>query len=156
MREKNDYGVALLACALLDKVLHLAINHALPNRSVGEKLFEERAPLNSLNAKITMAHALGLYGSKTRRNLDALRNIRNFFAHQMSPLSFETAEIKEACMQLVELPIYPGLFMTPLSFNTPRDRYTSAAICISFTVFMNMFGILWEGESGESRPVALP
>jgi hypothetical protein len=56
--------------------------------------------LSSLARKISMARALGIYGTKMRSDLNWIRHIRNAFAHSKIHLEFATKEIADACDQL--------------------------------------------------------
>lgn len=140
----------------MDNCLAVAIRAALPNKIAAERLFEDRSPLNSFSAKIAMAHALGLYGNETRRNLDILREIRNIFAHDVTLLTFESPGIAQACQEL-RIPEAPKHVPAPrLRTNTARDRYIVTGISTVLWVFMNSIGAQWEGEPQEIRPVPLP
>jgi hypothetical protein len=158
-REKNDRVTAISLCGLLDGCLKCAIWSALPNKAVALRLFEDRALLESFGAKITMGHALGLYGNQTRRNLDILREIRNLFAHDITPLAFVTPEIAQACRELTIPPARKDLRIADLGSDTPRDRYVFTALITAFWIFWNSLGgpgPHWEGEPGEIEVIPLP
>ena len=61
-----------------------------------DRLFIGTAPLSSFSAKINMAHALGLVGSKAKHDLDTIREIRNAFAHAKVSVNFDTLAIANA------------------------------------------------------------
>jgi hypothetical protein len=155
-RQKNGRGAALLACALLDRCLSLAIYSALPNKSQAENLLEDHGLLGTFSAKISLGHALGLFGNQTRRNLDIIREMRNLFAHDTTQLSFSTPEITQACRELVLPTPHPMLPKNLIRSETPRDHYVSTTIVIGGSLFMNCFGSLYEGEPGEVQAVVLP
>lgn len=155
-KQKSDRGAALIACSFLDSCLTWAILSALPNQKAALKLFEDREALRSLSAKISMAYALNLYGTQTHRNLNILREIRNFFAHEMAPLNFKTPEIAQACGELI---VPDPHFIVPvgsLKTTTAREQYLSTALAIGATVLMNITGTWWEGEAEERKPTPLP
>jgi hypothetical protein len=160
-REKNDRVIAISVCGFLDYCLKGAILHVLPNATAAWTLFEDRGLLESFGAKITMGHALDLYGKQTRRNLDILRQVRNLFAHDISQLTFATPEIAHACRELVIPPVAPrwrGVIDLP-SDPSPRDRYVSTALATGWALTMKLFfgpGPIWEGEPGEVKDVSLP
>ncbi|MGH8770371.1 MAG: MltR family transcriptional regulator, partial [Burkholderiales bacterium] len=56
-------------------------------------LFEGLGPLNSLSAKIRIAHAFGLLPPDICADVDVIRKIRNEFAHAHQPLSFDSPKI---------------------------------------------------------------
>ena len=159
-REKNDRVTAISLCGFLDNCLKCAILHALPNETVAWTLFEDRGLLESFGAKITMGHALGLYGKQTRRNLDILRQVRNLFAHDISQLTFATPEIAHACKELIIPPVREGAPVPDLHSDlSPRDRYVSTALATGWALAMKLFfgpGPYWEGEAGEIKSISLP
>jgi hypothetical protein len=158
-REKNDRVTAISLCAFLDNCLKCGILRALPNETVGWTLFDDRGVLESFGAKITMGHALGLYGKQTRRNLDILRQVRNLFAHGMSQLTFATPEIANACRELAVPPEREDFRVAHLgSAPSPRDLYVFTALETAWWMFMNSMGPgpHWEGEPGEIKVIPLP
>jgi hypothetical protein len=50
----------------------------------------------------------------------------------------------------------PSFFRVPPDFSTSRNSYIWTTMSISFTSFMNTFGVLWEGEPEEIKPLQLP
>lgn len=99
--EKNDRGAAVLEAATVENSLQWAIirTFAIPLERQKE-LFRHDGPLGSFSDKIRIAHALNIFGTATRSNLDIIRTLRNTFAHSMIALSFDTPEIAEACRLL--------------------------------------------------------
>lgn len=154
--EKNDRGAAMLVCGFLDQCLKIAIVRTLPNNAAAMRLFEDRGVLFDFSAKIAMAHALGLYGDQTRRNMDILRSVRNLFAHSIHALSFQTPEIEEAC-NILTLPDLQTLILKgTFKFDTPREKYVSTGFALSQRLFFNSLGVLNAGEEYEIRPVPMP
>lgn len=62
-----------------------------------DRLFSSYGPLGSFSAKITLSHALGLFGQRTRHDLDNLKAIRNAFAHTNLDIDFDTPEVAALC-----------------------------------------------------------
>ena len=60
-------------------------------------LFAGNGPLATLSAKARVAYALGAFDRETRHDIDAIREIRNAFAHARMSLSFDTPEIAQMC-----------------------------------------------------------
>ena len=83
----------------LEEVLQVSIARRLEplNETEAKELFRHNGPIATLSAKIAMGRALGIYGRKTRKDLDRVREIRNAFAHSSSDLSFDTPEVSAAC-----------------------------------------------------------
>lgn len=155
-QEKNDRGAAMLICGFLDQCLMLAIVRQLPNQTAAMKLFEDRAALHNFSDKINMAHAMGLYGEQTRRNLDILRTVRNLFAHSTRALSFKTPEVAQACDMLVPPSRHGVLRNTELKFTTGREKYITTGFAVAQRLFVNSLGTLNAGDGDEIRPVPLP
>ena len=102
-----------------------------------------------------MAHAVGLYGDGTRRNLDILRTVRNLFAHSVVALNFQTPEVAQACDMLTS-PALSGPFLKGgFKFDTARERYLSTGLAVSQSLVINSLGTLNAGEVDEMRPVPL-
>jgi hypothetical protein len=58
---------------------------------------EREGIIGSFYSRMHVGYALGVFGPKTLRDLDAIRSIRNAFAHSHHDLSFETEAIKDLC-----------------------------------------------------------
>src|ERR1019366_4248750 len=116
-------AAAILAATLLEDILLLSLLSAMRPLSQEEedRLFVGLAPLSSFSAKIQLGYAIKIYGSKTRHDLDTIREIRNAFAHVVTSISFDTTEISDRCtgFHCLKPPSEaPGL--------TSRQRFTLA------------------------------
>ena len=100
----TDDTVALSACSLLDHALRDAIASKFVELTSAElnELFSEAngGALATLTSKIRLAYALGLFGPKTKSDLNILRIVRNAIAHAVPRPSFDTAEIEVECRRL--------------------------------------------------------
>jgi hypothetical protein len=116
-------AAALILAAMIDNFLELAIITKFTNRDrrrLNAIFRSSTAPLTSLSAKISVAHALGLCGNELRIQLDRIRSIRNAFAHAMLSISFDdplmwclrAALLSVEGKRLVEVleRLFPGLF----------------------------------------------
>jgi hypothetical protein len=62
------------------------------NKTEHKDIFEGgNAPLSTFSSKIKVGYALGCYGRKTRHDLDALREIRNQFAHTVEKMDIDAS-----------------------------------------------------------------
>ena len=102
IRRGNDRSTAVLAATLIDDLLKRALLSKLRNLSGDEtdRLFGPDQPLGSLSAKIKLAYAMDLCNRHDAQNLEAIRAIRNAFAHDAKPMSFKTPEVNEVCYHL--------------------------------------------------------
>jgi hypothetical protein len=144
---KEFYGtsaraVVILQASMVEKHLEDAITSIvspdLSNTSKKE-LFEFEGPIGSFSDKIAIAYAFGIFGKKTKHDLDLIRMLRNGFAHCMEPMTFSTAQVAAVCKHL-QVPDSKGVGMPPESFlsvigdpnsNDPKTRYVSACWLIA-------------------------
>ncbi|RYD65041.1 MAG: hypothetical protein EOP84_32230 [Verrucomicrobiaceae bacterium] len=81
---------------MVEKSLTRALIAALDDVTQMDDLFHDKgAPLSTFSNKIIMGRALRLFGENDQSDLDAIRSIRNQFAHAMLPLTFDDAYIVE-------------------------------------------------------------
>jgi DNA-binding MltR family transcriptional regulator len=121
---ENDRAVALLGATLIEHYLEKAIKAKLrpidENTSEGrddlDRLYGPNGAFAGLSLKIVGAYALRIIGPERRRDLELINKIRNQFAHDMNPISFETGSIKDRCREI-------GLTKNITSEDTPRNRY---------------------------------
>jgi len=100
--DHTDREVAIVSAALLDHGLECAIKANLIDLTKvdGDRLFGDRAPMNTLSAKIILARAMSLISQRLQKDLDTVRDIRNTFSHALGNVSFYSAEIANACDNL--------------------------------------------------------
>lgn len=136
--EETDRGAALIFTAFAEYALEWAIYRRMPfqGEAIRKKTFSsDKAPLSSFSAKIVVGRAMGIYGEETERLLNAVREIRNQFAHKLIPIDFDTPEIATAC---AALKVPPGLTILPKR-DTPRGRFKLAANWLYSSLMMNAF-----------------
>jgi DNA-binding MltR family transcriptional regulator len=99
MADNNAHAIALTCPALVDAALEDALVRRLilPTKTDYREMFEGDALLATFSAKIRFAFALGIIGSKTRKDLNCVRAVRNAFAHAQKPLQFDEPAISEIC-----------------------------------------------------------
>jgi hypothetical protein len=109
-RVKSDRGVAILIATNLENALQLALSQSLHVREKQHRrLFGMSGPLGTFAAKITIAYAMDIIGNEAKENLDAIRSIRNAFAHAKLPISFKTPQVKAVC-EILKQPNLISLF----------------------------------------------
>ena len=100
----NDRAVVILYAALVENALQRLIANGMRkdiNSADRRELFE------TFERVISLAFALNLVGSVSRKDLDLIRFIRNQFAHSPRPLHFKVPEVIAACAAL-KFPDLPG------------------------------------------------
>jgi len=92
MLEERGRSAVLVGVARVDAALeHLLQAVMAPAASRDDALFLPERPLGSIGAKVALASRLGLIDAAVERALNALRKLRNAFAH-----SAESASLSDA------------------------------------------------------------
>jgi hypothetical protein len=114
--EQEFYGDSDRACGILQASwVELMVERTLRGRLRFEgasRIFDMNGPLGSFSNKITIAYGLGIFGTKTKHDLELIRHVRNGFAHCQLPLRFHTPQVKGVCDNLV-LPDIEGVRAIP-------------------------------------------
>lgn len=96
-------SIVLLLAARLEESLSQIIQGNMPNLTNNKKpeLFDGYGPLNNFGSKIEIAYALGFILAEERRNLQAIKCIRNVFAHSSdSDMSIDHPSLAKALAML--------------------------------------------------------
>ena len=101
LSRETDRGAALIVGGYLEEHLKLLLLASFVKcHSVRASLFEGgSAPLGSMSARIDLAYAIGLISAEARRELRLIKRIRNIFAHDFRPRTFEDPEIRDRCQE---------------------------------------------------------
>lgn len=97
LRDESDLSAAIIASALLESALEKFLIGRMREkepRLLGQ-LFENRGPLSDFNGKILCAVAFGVLSVPAGEHFQAIRHIRNAFAHSRVPISFETPQVRK-------------------------------------------------------------
>ncbi len=131
MTDRNDRAAVLTVVSLLEGALQksLATKFIPDDKGKLEYMFGSGAPLRDFSAKIKMGFALGVYGPNTRADLDTIREVRNSFAHTMSPIYFNTPEVENVCKRIVILDQFDP--RSELKDASTRTRFLTTAICFA-------------------------
>lgn len=131
----DDRAMVLLCVSLLEQALEEALltqflcaYDAPPGR---DRLFGgDGGAVSTFAGKITLGHALGLYGSYLRDDLDRLRRIRNVFAHARTTLKLDSPVITGALVFHLfneDLVAFGGIER----HNTPKGKFLGAiGLCL--------------------------
>jgi hypothetical protein len=128
LETETDRAVAIVGASLIEHYLENAIQFQLrPIDTDTAKGKEERDRLYGVNgifagisAKIVGAYAMQMIGPTTRRDLEIINKIRNRFAHDMNPVTFDTDSIRARCN---EIDLSQGI---EAERDTPRARFLMA------------------------------
>lgn len=130
MLEERGRGAVLVGVARVDAALeHLLQALMAPTPDKRDGLFLPDRPLGSLGAKVALASRLGLIDPGVERALDALRKLRNAFAHSAESASLAdpahssrlAAVYAEARTNPLWAPLKTALDAQPVSAHGPLD-----------------------------------
>lgn len=94
---QTDRGVAIVAVSMLERMLEIVLTQRMmPLTAKRHKtMFGRIGILSSFSAKIELALALGIISENLYIQIDALRRVRNTFAHRMEALTFEHPDVQK-------------------------------------------------------------
>lgn len=94
-RDQPDRVVAIVLPAIIEGMLQRVIEKNLVDTdpSLMNRLFQRRGPLSDFEGKADMALAMGWIDGGQAKEIDYIRNVRNYFAHTSIDLTFETPQI---------------------------------------------------------------
>jgi len=98
---ESDRGITLIIAAHIEDCLRRIIESVLIDAKETKSLFEgPYAPFGSLSGKTQAAFVMGVITRSERDRIDAVRHVRNVFAHEASA-SFEHPKIEKICRKPV-------------------------------------------------------
>jgi mannitol operon repressor len=125
LHKESARGRVLISCGYLDELLRETLVAFFIEDDNSKRLVEGfNAPLGTLSTRISAAFALGLISEREFRECNALRRVRNRFAHNVQA-SFDMQEIRDLCQNLT----YAARDYGTLTHDA-CDRYTTAAIAL--------------------------
>ncbi|MFQ5804440.1 MAG: MltR family transcriptional regulator [Candidatus Methylomirabilales bacterium] len=128
-------GSVIASTALLDRELaNLLKAFFISETTLANELLKGFGPLATFDARIEAAFALGLISELERRRLELIRRIRNDFAHVPEDVSFETAQIRDRCMELQPPRPCAGLFDAPN--DNPHGRFLNTSSFLFIVLFI--------------------
>ena len=124
---KEDRSIAIMAASILDYWLGRAILTRLvelTDDKEREAFFENggSGPLSSMSRKIWIGYGLGLYKVEARKDLLAIKNIRNKFAHSDEHIDFTDQSITGLANSLFAPKYLAASSMKPEQTD-PKERY---------------------------------
>lgn len=125
MLEERGRGAVLVGVARVDAALeHLLQAVMAPATNKKDGLFLPDRPLGSLGAKVALAIRLGLIDPPIERALNALRKLRNDFAHSTETASLDDpahrARLQEVYEDARANPLW-GILNPLLANHVPKD-----------------------------------
>lgn len=98
----TDTTIVIMSISSLDDWLTTAIKTRMRSLSntVHDRIFRGYGPLSSFSARIDIGYALSLYDEEIQRDLRALKDIRNAFAHTSTPYFFKSKKVEKNFQKL--------------------------------------------------------
>jgi DNA-binding MltR family transcriptional regulator len=96
LENESDRAVAIIAATILEDRLEEALTaffETCPKITKG--LFIPSGPLGPLATKINLGFLVGIFSADARKELEAIKNIRNAFAHDLTIKDFSSQRIKD-------------------------------------------------------------
>lgn len=151
-RDRNERSAVLTLVSLLEGAFQLSLKKRLERDEKGEHsyLFNPGCPLRDLSSKIKIGFALKMYGPQTRDDLDAIREVRNSFAHSMSLIDFGTQEVANVCNRIT----IQSRYVIPESGpdSTPKNIFMWSAMGFTIEFYRLAAPNLFSPETGEAIP----
>jgi DNA-binding MltR family transcriptional regulator len=103
---ESDRGCVIFGSALiseaLEELLKSFFRQAPQDSRFIRSLFDGYAPLSTFSARIQIAYAIGLVPRALRERIELIRKLRNEFAHESGPLSFENPHCGDRLQVLLD------------------------------------------------------
>ncbi|GJM76498.1 hypothetical protein HMSSN036_87140 [Paenibacillus macerans] len=92
--KETDRAAAILAASFLDNLLEEYLRKHMIVDKVIDNLFNGQGAFATFSSRISVCYAFKFIPSKVYRDLDLIRRIRNYFAHNMNDASFDDEEVR--------------------------------------------------------------
>lgn len=98
--KESDRGAAILAGSFLEHYLGVYLRSLTTDKRAAEKLFDGMGPLATFSQRITAGFAFGFINKSQHADLELIRRVRNYFAHDPAHCSFASEEVQGRVMKL--------------------------------------------------------
>lgn len=143
----SDRSCVIVAVSYLDELLMEIIKLfiTIPTKKEdNNKLFEGYGPLSSFNSKVVIAYRLGLISEYEYQSLQAIRKIRNNFAHRLDFQKLDTIKDKLQTIIPNRSLLPPEVILVPkyenqevplpdiptIDINSARDIFVKSVLCL--------------------------
>lgn len=133
--------VAIIGAAMVETELEVLLRRRLTRRDdeTWKRVAGDSGPLHTLDHKITLGHALGIFDDCARENLNIIRTIRNAFAHAKKPLDFENELVRKE-LAAIALPARRRSSSYKALHNAKTMRYGAqlafTSLCVRVTIVL--------------------
>ena len=99
---ESDRGITLIIASHIEECLRRVIESFLIDSKNVKELFEgPYAPFGSLSGKTKAAFVMGLITKNELKKIDAVRQVRNVFAHEVAA-GFDHPKIEKICKPIID------------------------------------------------------
>jgi murein L,D-transpeptidase YcbB/YkuD len=155
MRRERGRGAVLVGVARVDAALESLLKAALLPPSARESLFQTDRPLGSFGARIALARRLGLIESEVEHSLQALRKVRNDFAHSTSDIALgepaQQGRLAESYRQARSNPLWEALEQLVQQQQGPRAVQNPGLV--DFILLITILVAFLEAMAQQIKPV---
>lgn len=125
---ETDRGCALMAGEYLSDQLGELLRASFVNdaKASASVLDDPNGPLGTFSSRIEFAYLLGLVGPAAWRELHLIRKVRNEFAHDYRPLTFDDMSIANRCRELRAHALVP--------LERPRAQFTQTVMGLAAVI----------------------
>jgi hypothetical protein len=107
LAKESDRGCAIIGASFLEDRLEALLRAICRTdeesiKQAVDPLFDSYAPFATFSGKIQAAFALRPIDRELKTQLDLIRRIRNEFAHDQGPLSFQAGPCRDRLLALIE------------------------------------------------------
>ena len=160
MLEERGRGAVLVGVTRVDTALeHLLQAVMMPAPAKGDGLFLPDRPLGSLGAKVTLASRLGLIDVGVERALNALRKLRNAFAHSAASASLADPVHSSRLAEVYELaranPLWRPLD-TVLAAQPPSAHGSLEPALRDYILLVTILVAFLEATAQQLKPIQPP
>lgn len=136
LKDESTRGKVLITGAHIDNLLTVLLKtwlfHPSQSKSAEDDLFDgDGSPLGSWANKTKFAYRLGLIDAELRSIIDSLRQIRNWFAHQIENANWKDEEVNRVIAKLACVRELLKEF-TGNDSDNEKIFHSAAGLCIHF------------------------
>lgn len=155
MLRERGRGAVLVGVARVDAALEALLKAALLPPSTRESLFQTDRPMGSFGARIALAHRLGLIEPEVELSLQALRKVRNAFAHSTADIALsepaQQSRLAESYRQARTNPLWEPLEQLVQQQQGPRAAQDPGLV--DFILLITILVAFLEATARQIRPV---
>ncbi len=154
LKDADDRTAAIVAAGFIEHELARAIMARLRPLSPSEhnRLFDGYGALSSFSQKIDFGYALRIYDKAERKELEAIKAIRNHFAHSIHTKTFNNPKVRKECRALLGHKFSVWLSQISKHRRLPRQKTLRRQF---LTSVLTTYVVLIAGVKKAKRPTVV-